>query len=525
MQVVFVVQQVTPENLVVDLKTTFSITRQTPPASLDVHSVCFEPQAKSLLRLFVQSQNDPSSVAVLLHGPPGSGKKTLARSLGESLLVPVIPVDLAELMSLPGAGAPECKLEAFFSLAKSISSVLLISNIENIGSGSLSCALKDLIVESQTYESALFLICTTSRIELVSEDLLLNGVFDLKMSVQVSEYADRVRFLESFPLKGVELRGVHRLARARSDYQLGDLASALSRLAWERCLLNQDLDCLDLEHSSSLNLKLRQRSIEAKPLGDFLGIDPILQDIEAFLLSPLKDIRRYLEFGLEIPRGVLFYGPEGCGKTSLVLALAQHCVLQGLVTKYFILDGSQVVSKQVGSSESNLRHLFDECRQNAPSILIIDQIEYLAPNRKSSNSESDSFDRILSTMLTEMDGVSSKSTNSRPVIVMATCRNLREVDAAILRPGRLDLHFELSLPCEAYRKDYLMNHSSVYSNVEFHCLIPVTEGLSYSDLDNLIREACMNRLRADHSACPADVTNQDFEDALMALRKGFTITK
>lgn len=158
-------------------------------------------------------------------------------------------------------------------------------------------------------------------------------------------------------------------------------------------------------------------------------------------------------FGLNPPRGVLFHGKSGVGKT-----FAAHCLATSLGLNVVKVCASDVLDKWLGGSEAAIRSLFQKARGAAPCILFLDEIDAIASNRNQEGSENDVSSRILTTLLNELDGVSSK--RDTDILVLACTNRLSAIDPALLRPGRLEEHIELHLPTYEDILDMLQMHFS-----------------------------------------------------------------
>ncbi len=159
------------------------------------------------------------------------------------------------------------------------------------------------------------------------------------------------------------------------------------------------------------------------------------RELQAAVLTPLLRPDAFARMGVRPPRGVLLHGPTGCGKTLLVLALANAASSRA---SFLHVQCPDVVSKVVGASSKNLARAFEQARRAAPCLLFLDHVESIAPVRGSDLSTEGSFDRLLSTLLVEMDGVSSGASGSgdQHVVVVVAATNQRSwLDPAILRPG------------------------------------------------------------------------------------------
>jgi len=220
------------------------------------------------------------------------------------------------------------------------------------------------------------------------------------------------------------------------------------------------------------------------------------------------------------PSGVLFYGPPGTGKTMASQYLASSLALPMVKVK-----ASDVLDQWLGGSEAAIRSLFARARSAAPCILLFDEIDALASNRSDEGDSTNVHSRILSTLLNEMDGVSSSSGRGG-VLVVATTNRLHAIDAALLRPGRLEEHIELRKPAVADIKAIFalrLAKASCASNVDTNALaVQLQErGASGADVEGICTAACLHAIRvASNNSVGKDgetkisLTMNDFAEAL-----------
>ncbi|KAJ3329757.1 spermatogenesis associated protein 5 [Blyttiomyces sp. JEL0837] len=206
----------------------------------------------------------------------------------------------------------------------------------------------------------------------------------------------------------------------------------------------------------------------------------------------LKDPKRFTQYGLRPPRGVLLYGPPGTGKTLIARAVAAETGAHVI-----IINGPEIISKFYGETEERLRSIFEEAEENAPSIIFIDEIDSLCPKRDESNSDLEK--RIVATLLILMDGADSKSNNLGGVVVMAATNRPNMLDEALRRPGRFDREIEIGIPDPSDRLSILKSHLSriphSLTEEQIFNIAAVTHGYVGADLAAVCREAGLKAVK------------------------------
>ena len=265
---------------------------------------------------------------------------------------------------------------------------------------------------------------------------------------------------------------------------------------------------------------------------DIGGLGATVGRIREMIEMPLRFPEIFERLGIEPPRGVLLYGPPGCGKTLLARTVASE------TAAYFIdIGGPEIIHKLYGESEAHLRSIFQEAGQKAPSIIFFDEIDAIAPKRADVKGEVEK--RVVGQLLALMDGLKSRGR----VIVIAATNIPDNIDPALRRPGRFDREIEIGIPDLAGRAEILEIHTRgmpLANDVDTARLAAMTHGFGGADLEALAREAGMGALRrlmpnidlasADvpyGQLMAAEVTMHDFLSALgeiepSALREVFT---
>jgi transitional endoplasmic reticulum ATPase len=220
---------------------------------------------------------------------------------------------------------------------------------------------------------------------------------------------------------------------------------------------------------------------------DIGGLKSQLYRIREMIELPLRHPEVFERLGIDAPKGVLLYGPPGCGKTLIARAIAQETE-----ANFFVISGPEIIHKFYGESEAHLRKVFDEASRKGPSIIFLDEIDAIAPKREQVVGEVEK--RVVAQLLALMDGL-----NRRPNLIVIAATNLPNVlDPALRRPGRFDREIAIPIPDRFGRNEILEIHSRgmpLADDVDLSHLAEITHGYVGADLEALCREAAMNCLR------------------------------
>ncbi|MGM5480815.1 MAG: CDC48 family AAA ATPase [Nanobdellota archaeon] len=282
---------------------------------------------------------------------------------------------------------------------------------------------------------------------------------------------------------------------------------------------NTEVECL----SEAVELK-EEPDVPEVSYEDIGGLGEEVKKVREMVELPLKHPELFERLGIEPPKGVLMHGPPGTGKTLLAKAVANETN-----SNFYVINGPEIMSKFYGQSEENLRKIFEEAEENAPSIIFIDEIDAIAPKREESKGEVER--RVVAQLLAIMDGLNTRG----KVVVMAATNIVNSIDQALRRPGRFDREIEIGVPSVEGRHNVLKIHTRnmpLSKNVDLEALSRITHGFVGADLAALSKEAAMVVLRrllpdlklSEEDSIPQEVLDKveikksDFHEALKSVR-------
>ncbi|MCX8179549.1 MAG: CDC48 family AAA ATPase [Candidatus Aenigmarchaeota archaeon] len=489
--------------------------------------------------LFARLGIEPPS-GVLLHGPPGTGKTLLARAVANESGANFYSISGPEIFS-KWYGQTEQNLRKVFEEAeKNAPSIIFIDEIDAIAPKREEVTGE---VEKRTVSQLLTLmdglkkrgkvivIAATNRPDSLDPALRRPGRFDREIEIGVPDKQGRKEILQihtrKMPLdKDVDLDELAEITYGYVGADLEALAKeaamhALKRLLpkikWkeEEKLPKEDLEKLvvtkkDFEEALKVvePSAMREVLIEVPNVkwSNIGGLDDVKQQLKESIEWPLKMPEKFKKLGIQPPKGILLYGPPGCGKTLLAKAVATESN-----ANFISVKGPELLSKWYGESEKRIRELFRRAKQVAPSIIFFDEIDSLAPKRGRSVNDTAS-EKIVSQLLTELSGIEDLG----GVVVIGATNRPDMIDPALLRPGRFDRHILVNPPDEKARLKILeiKTKKMPLKGVDLKELAKRTEGYSGADLEALVREAGMFALRENAN----DVKEKHFEKALEIVK-------
>jgi len=458
---------------------------------------------------------------VLLHGPPGTGKTLLAKAVVSETNANFLSITGPEIMSKFYGESEERLREIFKQAEENAPSIIFIDEIDSIApkrdevTGETERrVVAQLLALMDGLESRgkVVVIGATNRPNALDPALRRPGRFDREIEINIPNRTGRAEILSihtrGMPLdKDVDLEQLADLTHGYAGADLSALCKEAAMRALRRVMpqLDLELEAIPAEILNSMTVtkddffgalrdmqpsSMREVLIERPNIhwDDIGGLEGPKQELMEAVEWPLKYSELYAHMGARAPKGVLLYGPPGTGKTLLAKAIATESQ-----ANFINVKGPEFLNKWVGESEKAVREIFRKARQAAPCIIFMDEIDSIVPKR---GMEEDSrvTERIISQMLTEMDGLETLHN----VVVIAATNRPDLIDEAILRPGRFDRIVAIPLPDFAARLQILKIHTKgmpVAADVNLEEIARKTEGFTGADLAAICNEAAILRIR------------------------------
>jgi transitional endoplasmic reticulum ATPase len=496
--------------------------------------------------LFQRLGIDPPK-GVLLHGPPGCGKTLLARAVANESEANFFSINGPEIMS-KFYGESEARLREIFQQAQqNAPSIIFIDELDAIApkreevTGEVErrvVAQLLALMDGLAARGNVIVIGATNRPDALDPALRRPGRFDREIEIGVPDKQARYEILQihtrGMPLaEDVDLK---KLAEITHGYTGADLA-ALSRETAMKAL-RRYLPEINLEEESIPPSVLEKMQVTME---DFMnaykeitptamrevyievptvhwnqigGLEQVKQELKEAVEWPIKNPELFKRLGIRPPKGILLFGPPGCGKTLLARAVATESE-----ANFITIKGPEVFSKWVGESEKAIREVFRKARMAAPTVIFFDEFDSLVPRRGLGYADSGVTERVISQLLTEMDGIMTLG----DIVIIAATNRPDIIDPAVLRPGRFDRLIYVPEPDEKARLEIFKIYTKdmpLAKDVDLVHLANVTKNYSGADIEALCREAALNALRRDINA--KEVSLLDFEKAMEKI--GPTIT-
>ncbi|XP_059286815.1 cell division cycle protein 48 homolog [Lycium ferocissimum] len=462
---------------------------------------------------------------ILLYGPPGSGKTTIARAVANETGAFFLVINGPEIMSKM-AGESEGNLRKVFKEAeKNAPSMIFIDEIDSIAPnrekthGEVERRIVSqllTLMDGLKSRAHVIIIGARNRPNTIDPALRRFGRFDREIDIGVPDEVGRLEILRvhSKNMKLGEDVDLESVARDTHGHVGADLAAltteaALQCIREKMAVIDLEDETIDAEVLNSMAVgnehfkaalgnsnpcSLRETVVEVPNVSwdDIGGLETVKRELQETVQYPVEHPELFEKYGMSPSKGVLFHGPPGCGKTLLAKAIANECQ-----ANFISVKGPELLTMYFGESEANVRELFEKARQSAPCILFFDELDSIAVKRGNSRGDAGgAADRVLNQLLTEMDGMTAKKT----VFVIGATNRPDIIDPALLRPGRLDQLIYIPLPDEESRYQIFrasLRKSPVSSKVDFRLLAKMTEGFSGADITEICQRACKNAVRED----------------------------
>jgi len=480
---------------------------------------------------------------VLLYGPPGTGKTLIARAVASESNAHFIPLNGPEIMD-KYYGESERKLREIFKEGEeNAPSIIFIDEIDSIAPkredvrGEVErrvVAQLLALMDGLVGRGNVIVIGATNREDSIDPALRRPGRFDREIEIGVPDRDGRKEILQihtrGMPLaEDVDLDEIANSTHGFVGADLEALTREAAMNALKRVLPKIDLEREEIPVEILENLRVEKRdfvgamkSVSPSALREIFveipdvkwedigGLEKIKQELKEAVEWPMKYPDAFKRMGIRPTKAVLLYGPPGCGKTLLAKACASESEANLIAVK-----GPELLSMWVGESERAVREVFKKAKQTAPTIILFDEIDALAPRRSGDVSAgSHVTETVVNQLLTEMDGIETLEN----VIVIGATNRPDILDPSLLRPGRFDSRVLVPAPDRDARLEIFKIHTRnmPLHDVDLEELANKTNGYSGADIEAVCREAAMIALRENIKS--DRVTGENFERALKKIK-------
>jgi transitional endoplasmic reticulum ATPase len=459
---------------------------------------------------------------VLLHGPPGTGKTLLAKAVANETNANFYTIGGPEIMSKFYGESEERLRNVFEQAEKNAPSIIFIDEIDSIApkreevTGEVEKRIVSQLLSAMDGMSSrgkVVVIGATNRINAIDPALRRPGRFDREIEIGVPDRIGRLEILQ-IHTRGMPVANDVNLEKL-ADISHGFVGADLQALSKEAAMraLRRILPEIDLSSESIPGDTLKKIIVTMQDFTDVIkemepsamrevfvevpdvswedigGLSSIKQELQEAVEWPLKYQELFTHADATPPKGLLLYGPPGTGKTLMAKAAANESE-----ANFISIKGPELLSKWVGESEKGVREVFRKARQAAPCIIFFDEIDAIAPTRGANFGDSHVTERVISQLLTELDGLEILTN----VIVIAATNRPDIIDVALLRPGRFDRLLYVPPPDRESRIEIIKIHTKkkpLAEDVKIEELADHTDGYTGADIASLSSTAVMLALR------------------------------
>ncbi|MFQ5915333.1 MAG: CDC48 family AAA ATPase [Nitrospinota bacterium] len=490
---------------------------------------------------------------VLLHGPPGTGKTLIARAVASESDAYFLALNCPEVIH-KFYGESEANLRKIFQEAqRHAPSILFLDEIDAIAP-KRETVVGDVekrvvaqllaLMDGLKSRGQVIVIGATNIPNALDPALRRPGRFDREITISIPNKEGRLEVLQihsrGMPLaEDVNLDKLAQVTHGFVGADLEALCREAAMIALRSLLPEIDLDLGQIPYEKLLDLQItmdhlvaalnevepsaiREVYVEVPDVGwdQVGGLHKVKAELTEAIEWPLRYGALFERTKTTPPKGILLQGPSGTGKTLLAKAVASRSE-----ANFISVKGPALMSKWVGESEKGIRETFKKAKQAAPCIIFFDEIDAIAPLRGTAGDGSQVTERVISQLLTEMDGVEEL----HGVLVLAATNRIDLVDPALLRPGRFDLLLEVPSPDEEARAEIFRIHTQgkpFAEDLDLKEWAARTVGLTGADIESICRKASMLAIREflgghGQEATPdpsgLQIFTRHFEEAASAL--------
>ena len=487
---------------------------------------------------------------VLLYGPPGTGKTLLAKAVAGETNSHFTSLSGPEIIGKFYGESEERLRDIFKQAEENAPSIIFIDEIDSIApkreevTGEVEKRIVSqllTLMDGMKSRGKVVVIAATNRPDSIDPALRRPGRFDREIEIGIPDQQGRREIL-NIHTRGMPIEekvNLDQIARVTHGFVGADL-EVLAKEAAMRSL-RKILPDLDLE-AEKIPAEILQKIIitdndfkdalkDVRPSAlrevlvqvpdvtweDVGGLESLKEELYEAVEWPLKHKEAFEYTDVATPKGILLYGPPGTGKTLIAKAVAHTSE-----SNFISIKGPELLSKWVGESEKGVREIFRKARQAAPCIIFLDELDSLAPSRSSGSSDSNVTERVVSQLLTEIDGLEELHN----VLIIGATNRVDLIDSALLRPGRFDRIIEVPLPDTKGRENIFKIHTRkkpLAEGIDFAKLVQLTNGFSGAEIEGACNRAAMSSIRRyvdrkEKNVKLIKITLEDFENAIQKMR-------